>query len=231
MSMLDASLIADLPPFAGLRPQELDALLAQATSRRFARDAHVFRQGDEAKAFFVLLDGHIRVVKMKPDGEQVIARYIPNGELFGIAPAIGRTRYPANAVAAVDCLVLAWPTRIWDELMTAHPAFAANTHALVGDRLMDTLDRVVELATERVEQRVANAILKLARQSGKASEDGVLIDLPVSRQDISDMTGTTLHTVSRLMSGWESQGWIKSGRRRVTVVQDAPLLRIASGRR
>lgn len=78
-------------------------------------------------------------------------------------------------------------------------------------------NRIVELAPLHVEQRVANALLRRVNQFGKKVEGGVLIDFPLSRQAISEMTGTTLHTVSRLLSAWEKEGIVRSGRKRVAV--------------
>ncbi|MEH6724819.1 MAG: Crp/Fnr family transcriptional regulator [Hyphomicrobiales bacterium] len=229
MKILDVTLLSNLPPFAGIENQDLEDLLGLATSTRHEKGQHIFDQGDDANAFFLLLDGHVRVVKITPHGEQIIARYISSGELFGIAQAIGRDTYPANAVAAVDCVVLSWPGTIWQQTVQRYPTFATNTYAMIGSRLQDAQDRIVEMATERVEQRVASALLKLANQTGKKTAEGILIDFPISRQDISEMTGTTLHTVSRLLSAWEQQGLVKSGRQKITVTEGDRLLMLASG--
>jgi CRP-like cAMP-binding protein len=231
MRSLDPSLIADLPPFAGIGREHLSHFLELAAPCRFDKGGYIFRQGEAAENFYVLLDGYIRVVKMTPNGEQVIARYIASGELFGIAEALGLDAYPANAVAAVDCVALSWPSSIWQETVERFPSFATNTYKTVGTRLQDAQDRIVEMATERVEQRVANAVMKLVQSNGKVTADGVLIDFPISRQDLSEMTGTTLHTVSRLMSGWESMGLVKSGRQKITVTAGDVLTQIASGDR
>ena len=231
MKNLDASLVADLPPFQGMQREGLEDLLSQATSSRYEKGRHVFEQGEKADMFFLLLDGHIRVVKVTPHGEQIIARYISSGELFGIAQAIGRDTYPANAVAAVDCVALAWPGSIWQETVARYPSFATNTYTTIGTRLQEAQDRIVEMATERVEQRVANALLKLVNQTGRKTDEGILIDFPISRQDISEMTGTTLHTVSRLLSAWEQEGLVKSGRQKITVTQGHRLLMVATGQK
>ena len=106
---LDRTLISGLPAFAGRDGRDLDAILSRARSSRFAKDSEVFSQGEEATSFFLLLSGHIRVVRTSAEGHQIIARYINEGDLFGIAVAMGRSTYPASAVAAVDCVVLAWP--------------------------------------------------------------------------------------------------------------------------
>ncbi len=227
--MLDISLISNLPPFAGIDRDDLTGLINLAKSSRFEKGKQIFSEGETAHSFFLLLDGHIRVVRITPGGEQVIARYISSGELFGIAQALGRDTYPANAVAAVDCVALCWPTGIWQETIERFPRFATNTYKTVGVRLTEAQDRIVEMATERVEQRVASAILKLANQTGRQTDDGIEIDFPISRQDISEMTGTTLHTVSRFLSAWEHDGLVKSARQRITVTQGHQLTLIANG--
>ena len=227
---LDISLIRDLPPFRDMDESALRALLMQARSQRIAKGVHIFIQGQPAREFFLLLDGHIRVVKLTPQGDQFVPRYISSGELFGIAMALGVDAYPADAVAARDCVILVWPNTLWPDLVANHPTFATNTLATVGKRLAETQLQLAELATERVEQRVANAVLKLAKQTGKKTAEGIVIDFPVSRQDISDMTGTTLHTVSRLLSAWETAGWVKSGRQKITLTDGHRLVLIAHGK-
>lgn len=228
MNNLDVSLIRDLPPFVGMEMNDMQSLLDQAISQRHKKGSVIFSEGEPAQSFFLLLDGHIRVMKINANGEQMIARYISPGELFGIAKAIGRDTYPANAAAAVDCLSLAWPTRIWDDVVVRYPCFINNSHQMIGNRLLETQDRMLELATAKVEQRVASAVLKLANQTGKKIEEGILIDFPISRQDISEMTGTTLHTVSRLMSNWENMGWVKSGRQKIILVEGHQLMLLAT---
>ncbi|MET0943121.1 MAG: Crp/Fnr family transcriptional regulator [Mesorhizobium sp.] len=228
---LDRSLIAGLPLFEGLTADEMDELLRGARSARYPMDTAVFEQEAEAHSFFVLLDGHIRVVRTTPDGHQVIVRYISKGEVFGIAAALGRTTYPANAIAAVDCVVLVWPHALWPHLSARFPVFGANTYKTVGSRLQETQTRVVEMSTEQVEQRVAHALLRLVNQTGRKTASGIEIDFPISRQDIAEMTGTTLHTVSRLLSAWEEKGIVVSGRQRVTVVDPHRLVELSEGRK
>ncbi len=230
MGRLDRSLIAGLSPFQGVAPADLDRMLRKARSLRIAKDKTVFEQEAEAQSFFLLIAGHVRVVKTTPDGQQVIVRYISPGELMGIAQALGRSTYPASAIAAVDCVVLAWPGNLWSGFASAFPTFGANTYKTVGTRLHDTHSRIVEMATEQVEQRVAHSLLRLVKQTGKATDEGILIDFPISRQDIAEMTGTTLHTVSRLLTSWEDKGLVKSGRQKVTVVEPHRLFLLAQGR-
>ncbi len=230
MRRLDRTLIADMEVFQGATPEMLDAVLADARVLRVERDMAVFGEGGEAAAFFLLLDGYVRVVKTTPAGDQVIMRYIGAGQLIGIAQAIGQSTYPASAVAAVDCVALAWPGSLWARFTAQVPGFSAATCRTVGRRLQDTQTQLMEMATEQVEQRVARALCRLAQQSGRPTDTGLQINFPISRQDIAEMTGTTLHTVSRLLAAWEAMGMIAGGRQRVTVT-DLARLQAHAGKR
>lgn len=217
MSKLDESLLSGLPPFSRLSRAEVREILDQATPRRYPEGTAVFREGAPAERFHLLLDGFIRVVRTTPEGEQVIALHIPPGQLFGIAPAIGRDTYPATAVAAAESLALGWPVRLWQEFAATYDGFSTETYRTLGTRLGEFQARVTELATQAVERRVASALLRMANQSGRRTDVGIEIGFPVTRADIAEMTGTTLHTVSRLLSAWEREGIVRSARRHVTV--------------
>lgn len=224
MPALEPSAFAGLPIFAGLTPADLGSLLSEARIARFAKNAVMFEEGAEAGAFYVLIEGYLRVAKLTPDGDQVVIRHIGVGEICGIAAAIGRATYPATAVAIVESVALTWPSIAWPRLSGRFPALARNTLQNLGERLQDAHTLVIEISTQEVERRIAHILLRMTERAGRATDDGTLIDFPVSRQDIAEMTGTTLHTVSRTLSAWETAGYIASGRQRV-VVRDTEKLR------
>ena len=206
-------------------------ILSQARSSRYPKDSEVFAQWQEAQSFFLLLSGHIRVVRTSPEGHQVIARYINEGEWFGIAMALGVTAYPASAIAAADCVVLSWPNSIWPDLQARVPALGTSAYRTVGERLRQTQEQVMEMSTQQVEQRVAHALLRIINQSGRKAGEGIEVDFPITRQDIAEMTGTTLHTVSRLLSAWEDEGIVRGGRQKVVVTDPHALVLVAENRR
>lgn len=227
MAQIDSSLVADLPLFAGLSTADLDAIVSEARSVRVAKNNPVFEQGEDAHSFFVLLHGHVRASKTTPAGEHIVVRYVATGETFGVAKAIGLQHYPATATAVDDCIVLAWPSTTWPRLIEKFPTLATNTLQTVGTRLQETHTRVVEMSTEQVEKRIAHALLRLVNQSGRKVEQGVEIDFPISRQDIAQMTGTTLHTVSRTLSAWENEGLVESRRQKIVVREPHKLFVLA----
>ena len=161
------------------------------------------------------------------DGQQIIVRVVHPGDLFGFTRALGRSDYPGTATAAVDSLVAAWPTTSWDGFVEDNPHLAMNAIRTIGQRLDEAHTRIREMSTEEVERRVAHAVLRLVEQAGKRDEVGLRVDFPISRRDIAEMTGTTLHTVSRILSAWETQGLVEGGRQKLVVRDRAGLSRLA----
>lgn len=226
--LLDESLLHDLPPFSRLSAAQIRDILDHASSKRYAAGTAIFEEGHDAERFFMLLDGHVRVVRMSDQGERVIALHIPSGELFGIAKAFVRDTYPASAIAAADCVALSWPSSAWAGFCENYDGFATETYKTVGHRLDELSTQVLELATLKVEQRIAKALLRLIKQAGRRVETGIEVDFPITRQNLSEMTGTTLHTVSRMLSAWQRDGIVESQRKHITV-RDPHRLDVLSG--
>lgn len=226
---LGPSTLRGLSFFAGLD----DAAVAEAARtgrlRRLQENERLFDQGEEARAFHLLLQGRLKAVQTGSDGQQVVVRFLGPGEPAGVLALIGADqRYPATAVAVVDSAVLSWEGAALQGLVRSHPGVALNAMRAMGDRVHDAHARLGETA-ERVERRLARALLRLVRQAGRREPGGaVRIDFPVSRQDIAEMAGTTLHTASRVLSGWEQAGILEEGgRRRIVVRRPQALARIA----
>jgi CRP-like cAMP-binding protein len=215
------------PLFKGTKVPELEAALAVARPSQLGRGEFFFHQGEPAEHFYVIVEGQVRLSQITAEGHQAIIHFMGPGDGMGIIVALSETPYPLSAEALTDCKVLRWDFETTVELMGNSPRLAMNGLRLVGRRFQELQERYLELATERVERRVARALLRLVRQTGKRVEGGVLLDLPISRRDLGDMTGTTLYTVSRILSGWEQAGLIESGRERIVVCQPHELVSIA----
>jgi CRP/FNR family transcriptional regulator, nitrogen oxide reductase regulator len=201
--------------------------VARAGRRRSVRaGGYFFRQGDHAVAQYVLLEGSVKLTQITPEGHQVLLRVVGPGEVFAAIAVLEDTRYPVTAQAATPCRALAWDTASMLDLMSRYPELAINALRVMARRVQEFQDRYRELATERVEQRIARALTRLARQSGRRTEEGVLIDLTLTRQDIAEMTGTARFTISRTLAEWEQQGIVRVGRERIVITQPHGLVTI-----
>lgn len=227
MESRERAVLRGVDIFAELDDRALDDVLRTAHRRRVATGDTVFSQGEEAQAFYVLVQGRLKVTQVTPEGQRVVIRFIGPGEMFGCVAVFGGSLYPGTATAVQDTRMLGWTKGATQHLMERHPRLAINTLGTIGSRLQESQTRVRELSTERVERRIAHALIRLAEQAGEPVAQGVRIDFPISRQDVAEMTGTTLHTVSRTLSAWEEQGIVESGRQKITICRPDALVAIA----
>jgi len=221
------SVLRRCPLFAGLDDGELRAACGGAAELTAARHETLFSEGDPAEAFMVVLAGRVRLSQVGADGQEVIVRYLGPGDMGAAVAIFPDATYPATATAVDETRVLVWRRDLIDAALRQQPALAMNAMRILSERVRELQDRVRELATEKVAQRIARALIRLARQVGKRVEGGVLLDLALSREDLAKMTGTTLYTVSRVLSEWEAAGIVESGRERVVIRRPHGLVAIA----
>lgn len=213
--------------FRGMDDDSLLEVVRAGKLRRVKKGGFFFHQWEPARVLYVLVDGRVKFTQLTAEGHQVLVRVSGPGEVFGAVAALGDAVHPATGEAHADSAALGWTSEVISGLMERFPTMALNVVRFLAGRVKEFQDRYRELATERVERRVAHALLRLAEQIGRKMKDGILIDLTLSRQDIAEMTGTTIFTVSRILSGWEARGIIESGRERVLVRDPAALTAIA----
>lgn len=214
-------LLRDLPV------AERQAVIDRGLTRHFAQGSFLFHQGEESVTMYLLLSGRIKLTQVTADGHQVIVNYFQPGDGLGIIVALSNMPYPLSAEAMEDCTVLAWGRDTMHRLMQQYPQLALNGMEMIGRRFARLQQQFQEVATQRVEQRVARALLRLVRQFGRRTVEGVLVDMPLTREDLAQMTGTNLYNVSRILSKWEQDGLVVTGRKQVTLCRSHELVAIA----
>lgn len=220
--------LRQLHVFQGLDDDALREIQRAARHRHVEAGEALFHQDDPAVELFALERGQVKVFQISLDGERVTLQLLHPGTVFGgLAALSSQIRYPVSAEAVEACDVLAWDGREMGQFMKRYPQIALNLMDLLVNHVIELQDRYRELATEQVEQRLARALLRLVRQAGRKVDSGVRIDLPLTRQTLAELTGTTLFTVSRVMSRWHEQGLIESGKGQVTICRPHEMVELA----
>lgn len=210
---------------------DLQLILNNGVTRSMEEGGYFFLQGDEAAYLYILTGGQVKLMQSNPSGQQVNLRTIYPWQMFG---ALGAVRtdgaaYPASAQTLEDSTALALPNLFMRSMMETRPYLSFDLMKLMTSYIQEMQARYRELATEKVEQRVANALIRLAGQSGTKPGKEAGVELSFSRQDLAEMTGTTLYTVSRLLSEWERRGILKTGREKIIVLKPHDLVRVGEG--
>ncbi len=213
--------------FQGLPEDALDAAETSARTVARGRGQVYFRQGEPATHVYAVVSGQVKLVAVHPDGRAVIHRLVGPGEVFGGLAMLGEQLYPVTAESWEESTALAWTGEDLHQLVLRYPQTALNLLRMAAGRVRELQARVEELVAERVERRIARAVLRLVRHAGRRSEEGVVIDLPLSREDLAKPHGD--HPVHREPDP-EPVGGTRDGGDRPAAPGDPVAARVRRGR-
>jgi CRP/FNR family transcriptional regulator len=225
--MNPVDVLRQVPLFASLTNEQIAAAAGWFRVETFAQDAMIFLEGDPADRLWVVASGQVKIVKHTRDGQENLLEVITPGEMFGGAGLL-LAEHPATAVAMTPTIALSIERGPYLQLIRQYPDVALRIIDLLGERLQAAM-KMRALAVERVDVRLANILLKLCDKVGEPigepAEEGTRINLPLSRQDLADMAGTTIETAIRVMSRLRKEGLVHTEAGGYVVVLDHERLR------
>ncbi len=201
--------------FSGISPCDHIEICAAARPRCFARAETLYREGESIQRVLLLTSGLVKITQLGRGGTEAILRLGAPGDLVDPACLLSSGRHCTSAQAFRLCHALVWDAPTFIAIAARYPVLYRNLVQLLGEHLLELEERFREVATERVGSRVARQLLRLFSQIGQPSDGAVVVT--ISRQELAEMTGTTLFTVSRLLSAWEDRGMVRPSREAVTI--------------
>jgi CRP/FNR family transcriptional regulator, nitrogen oxide reductase regulator len=207
--------------FSSLDPADLSQLSALTRERKFAPGEFIFMEGDPSDSLFIISSGRVRVSKLASQGKEIVLGFFGPGDMVGEVAVFEGKAYPASALAAAEVRLLVIEKRDFLSFLATRPEVSLKIINVLSGRLRESQGRLRDLAGERVEQRLARIILMLSARLGPS--------LPFTRQELSDMAGTTAETAIRTLSQWKERGIISSVRGNLTIVDEKKLKLLAEG--
>lgn len=194
-----------MPLFRRLSVEDRARIAASARLAHYERGTLIFAEGDDAAAFLAIVDGRVKVFKSTPAGKELILEIFGAGDPLGAVAVYDRMAFPASALALDDTTCLRIERREFFGLLEQHPALVRGLLSGLTMRLAELTRRLADLTGARVEARFARLFLKLAHQMGRPDRGGVFVPMPLARQELADLTGTTIETAIRIMSRWQKE--------------------------
>lgn len=222
MSPVPEDLLQQLPLYRGLSPEDRARLATASTLLRYEKGDLLFSEGDPADALVTIVEGRVKVFRMTPAGKDVILAIFGPGDPVGAVAVYEGRPYPASAMALEDTTCLSIRRETFFRMLEEHPAFVRGLLLTLTRRLAALTARISELGG-RVEPRLARLFLKLARDLGRPQGGGAFIPLALSRQELADLTGTTIETCIRIMSRWSKEGIVMTAKDGFLVMDPAAL--------
>jgi CRP-like cAMP-binding protein len=214
-------LLNQSPVFAALDESEIQALAELVQEKSLAQDENIFWEEDPSDWFYLVSRGKVKIFKSASSGKEITLSFFGPGEVFGEVAVLENQPYPASAQAVSPVnLIGIKKADFWNFLVT-HPPIALKIISVLSGRLREAQSRLRDMAGERVEQRLARLLLSLSRKLGAT--------LPFTRQELSDMAGTTTETTIRVLSQWKDQGVVRSVRGQIIILDDKKLRQLGEG--
>jgi CRP/FNR family transcriptional regulator, nitrogen oxide reductase regulator len=207
--------------FTGLSQRECMEIASCARARTFARDEILFTQGQPVRNLILLESGSVKSTQLSSAGNEVLMWMSGSGEPVNVNAEPIACSHTCSARAMEQCRALVWEYQRLQALLNEYPQLRKNISRILAGRLQELEERFREVATERVAKRLALILLRLLKHIGKPSTEG--IQLSLTREELAQMTGTTLFTISRTLSRWAEQGLVQPQREGVVVNDPARL--------
>jgi CRP-like cAMP-binding protein len=220
-----AAALRELKPrfLEGLAPFEVKTIVAAATQRRFLANSVITDQGQPAEHLFLLLQGRARYFFMTQEGQKILLRWLPAGEIFGGSALLSRpSNYLVSAEAVKNGCALVWHRVTIRRLAVQHPRLLENALAIVSDYLDGYLAVHVSMTCHTARQRLAHVLVNLASGIGHKVPAG--IELSVSNEDLANAANVTPFTASRILSDWQRSGMLVKSRGKVLLRHPERLL-------
>jgi|SRR5579864_845641 len=213
--------------FRGLSDDELWDVRRSARTCTAARGEVCFLQGSRADAMYVLTSGTIKLVWTDADGRPVIVRVIEPPEPFGYVGMFDGGTHRVSAEAVQDSRFVAWDFETMNRFMRAHPAIMRNGLQLLATCVEQNWERFHDLVTTRIERRIARTLLRLVHYPADFDAGAPARIVVLLHQDLADLIGTNMYTVSRILCRWKRRHVIETLRGRVIIRSLPQLAQIA----
>lgn len=222
-----SSRVSELAPLflEGLSPEVLAEVVGAGTPKRIPANSIITNEGHPADKLFLIIEGRARSFATTQRGEKVVLLWILPGECTGGRTVLSKASiYLASTETVTDCLALIWSRRTILGLVRRYPQLLENGLEIASE-IVDTYhDLHLNVIQLTVEQRVAQLLYWLAKETGRQSDCGTIIE--ISNEELANQSSTTVFTVSRLLSDWRRQGLLTKGRGRIIVRSPEDLLRM-----
>lgn len=224
---LRLSILQQTPFFNGLSPSEMGAVNEQFREFGYQPGASIYFSGEKAANLYIVASGRVKLLRHSLSGQDVLLDILQPGDYFGTLMGVADDLYPETAVAQTAVCVLTIEAETFRTLLQQYPTAALSVLDITAKRLHDTQETVRRLSTNSVEQRIAAVLLKLADKLGEKTDEGILIQMVLSRDDLAQMSGTTTETASRIISQFQKAGLVHSGRQWLALTDKPGLQEIA----
>lgn len=226
-----SSCVEIVPIFSSLSRQEMLEVESIAVAKKYARGDMIYMEGDQGDRLYVVHRGLVKVFRLSPNGKEQVIRVLGPGEFMGELALFSPATLTDNAVALEEASLCLIEGTLIKDLMQKHPLIAFKVIEELSKRLESAENLIRDINLHPVEQRLAEALLRMVQEQEKGAGGGdSAIVLPMTKGALASQLGMTQETLSRKLSSFQEQGLIElQGARKIVIIDRDGLDEIAAG--
>jgi CRP/FNR family transcriptional regulator len=226
---METNLLKRCPLFAGLKDEDLKRVRAIATLRQVGKKEVLFSEGEEARGFYVILSGKVKLYKISSEGKEQILHVVSAPDAFAEAALFLEGSYPAFAESLGDSQLLYIPKRDFIQLIEKNPQLSINIIVSLSHYLRRFASLIEELSLKEVSSRIAKYLLDLSVKSSKEGKNPQEIELDLSKTQLASKLGTISETLSRTLGKMKTKGVIDVQGNKILILDRESLEDLSSG--
>ena len=226
---MSIELLRRCPLFAGLKEDDLKRIRAIASLRQIEKKEVLFSDGEEAKGFYVILSGKVKLFKVSPEGKEQILHIVSAPDAFAEAALFLEGTYPAFAEAMTDSRLLYFPKRDFIQLIEKNPQLSINIIVTLSHFLKRFASLIEELSLKEVSSRIAKYVVDLSIKSSKEGKSLKEVELDLSKTQLALKLGTISETLSRTLAKMKAKRIIDVKKNKIIILNREALEGLASG--
>jgi CRP-like cAMP-binding protein len=211
-----------------LEPDELKRLAATTTLANHPAMGTIFQKGDPGSSMMAVIRGRVKICSRSVDGKELVLNILGPGGLFGEIALLDGEPRTADAVALEETDLLILDRARFIPVLAAHPDMALRLLGVLCKRLRQTNESLEDTLFLQAPSRLARALLRLVPTFGKSVEDGMLLDIKLSQQQLAGLVGISRESVNKQLNEWQRDGLIALTKSIITLRDRAALEEIAS---
>lgn len=209
--------------FNGLNDEEIHDLISVAKKRIFRSGEVIFHRDDPGQVLYIIKEGKVKICLISPDGQEISLVVFGKGEYFGEFALLDGLPRSADAIALekVECYTL--QRSDFHNVIMKNPRIAIQIMEILCERLRRTDQQVEDLIVLDVYGRVAKKLLELAETHGTKQEDGILINVRLTQQELAAMVGASRESVNKVLGYFTDKQYITTDKHKITLHRVADL--------
>jgi len=217
------NLLAQVPLFSSLKPEQLKEVASRLIIRNYKRGATILYQDEPGSMLYIIVNGHVKITTVSPEGEELILAVLTDDDFFGELSLLDGQSHSASAIAMENTQVVTLNRDEFLEVISKNPEIVSNILVALSSRLRHTNTLFEDAVFLNLPARLSKRLLELGEKYGVKTSNGLKIELRLTQQDLANFLGASRVAINKLLHSLQDSGLISNDGKHITILRPSDL--------